>query len=318
MSSIVKRNVVWVLGAGGFIGGYLTSRLASDGICIAGLGHGKARLHSGAHFGLMHWINGDVSYENLELLQQAVGVPDAIYHLAGGSSVSASFANPRLDFMRTVDSTLHILEWLRLHSHATKLLVASSAAVYGAECMGMIDEDHRSSPFSPYGYHKQMMEQLCRSYASTFGIKVVISRLFSVYGEFLQKQLLWDLCQKLGSCTSSIELGGTGHELRDWVHVSDVIRGLVLMMDMASDQVPVFNLGTGEATSVRDVVEIVTAAWPNSVNVSFSGLSRMGDPFSLVANVDRLVDLGFEWRVPVAIGIKNYVDWYISNSRGCL
>ena len=96
-------------------------------------------------------------------------------------------------------------------------------------------------PFSAYGYHKLMMEQLCRCYATTYGTRVAVTRLFSVYGSFLQKQLLWDLCTKLASGTSTVELGGTGEELRDWTDVRDVVRALSLVKELASDAVPILN-----------------------------------------------------------------------------
>ena len=80
---------------------------------------------------------------------------------------------------------------------------------------------------SPYGQHKLMMEQMCRSYAVTFGIRSTVARLFSVYGPYLRKQLLWDLCSRLRSGEQTLVLGGTGAEMRDWTDVRDVARFLV-------------------------------------------------------------------------------------------
>ena len=76
--------------------------------------------------------------------------------------------------------------------------------------------------------HKLMMEQVCRSYGAAFGLRTIVARLFSVYGLGLRKQLLWDLCKKLSEEGSSVQLGGTGEELRDWVDVGDVTHALEL------------------------------------------------------------------------------------------
>jgi len=313
---IKNAGSIWVMGAYGFIGRHLTRLFALTGHSVSGIGHGNWHQQHATAWGMKHWINGEISYVNLQLLQQADGTPETIYHLAGGSSVGAAISNPREDFSRTVDSTLEILEWIRMQSPSTRLIAVSSAAVYGSGHYGEILEGQVGAPFSPYGYHKLIMEQLCQSYAYTYGVSVVTPRLFSVYGEYLKKQLLWDLCEKLNSGTSLIELGGTGEELRDWTDIRDVTRALVLIKDHASHAAPIINVGTGKATSVRDVVGLAVEAWPKKVNISFSGKSRTGDPFSLVANGYRLCELGFEWRIPLINGVRDYVSWYLSKVGG--
>ena len=80
------------------------------------------------------------------------------------------------------------------------------------------------APMSPYGQHKLMMEQLCRSYAMIFGLRSTVARLFSVYGPHLRKQLLWDICSRLERNGRTLVLGGTGAEIRDWTDVRDVAR----------------------------------------------------------------------------------------------
>ena len=151
------------------------------------------------------------------------GPPSTIFHLAGGSSVGLSIAQPYEDFSRTVASTARLLEWLRGSATDCRLIVASSAAVYGAESQRAdLRWTPQPVPMSPYGQHKLMMEQLCRSYAVTFGLRSTVARLFSVYGPNLRKQLLWDMCSRLQAGERTLVLGGTGAEVRDWIDVRDV------------------------------------------------------------------------------------------------
>ena len=306
---------IWITGGRGFIGRHLARYLAHAGHHVAGLGHGAWPEAEACRWGLVRWLNGDIQPGNLRQLTLEGGAPDFVYHLAGGSSVGMAIASPHEDFARTVATTAELLDWIRLESPGTRLIAVSSAAVYGAGQQNAITEDKAGAPYSPYGYHKLMMEQLCRSYASTYGTRVAIARLFSVYGSFLRKQLLWDLCTKLATGAASVELGGTGEELRDWTDVRDVVRALTLIKELASDVAPVVNAGTGRATSVRRVAELVTYAWPTEANIAFSGKSRTGDPFSLVSDSSRLQAHGFEWKVSVETGIPEYVDWYRYQAR---
>ena len=163
---------------------------------VHGIGHGAIEELDRERVGLRIWLNGEIDAANLNALAERSGLPSTIFHLAGGSSVGLSIAQPFEDFSRTVSSTARLLEWLRGSAPECRLIVASSAAVYGAEYSGPISEDAKPVPMSPYGHHKLMMEQLCRSYAVTFGLSSTVARLFSVYGPHLRKQLLWDICSR--------------------------------------------------------------------------------------------------------------------------
>lgn len=304
---------VWITGAHGFIGRYLARQLSRDGTPVAGIGHGAWPEIEYANWGIARWINGEISASNLALLSQAAGVPDVVFHLAGGSSVGVAIANPLEDFRRTVDSTAELLDWLRQHAPSARLVAVSSAAVYGNGHRHPIAETAPVQPYSPYGSHKYLMEELCRSYATNFGVNVVLPRLFSVYGAGLKKQLLWDLCCKL-SAGRRVELGGTGEELRDWIEVRDVARVLQRLPVLASPDAPVVNVASGTATAVNEITALVGAAWMamggTPGEVAFSGKSRPGDPFSLVADTALMQTLGVGDIQPVQQGVAEYVRWF--------
>ncbi len=304
---------ILITGAHGFIGKHLARWLAHQGHQVMGLGHGIWPIPEAASWGVTHWLNGDIQSGNLRLLQQAGGTPDVVYHLAGGSSVGVALANPREDFFRTVATTAELLEWMRVDAPQAQLVAVSSAAVYGSGHDGPIAEDATLTPFSPYGHHKRIMEELCRSYAASYGLRVSIARLFSVYGAELKKQLLWDRCVRLAAGTQPLALGGSGHELRDWTDVRDVVRALDLLSAQASAEVVTLNVGTGTGSSVQQIASAIVRHWPISATVDglqFSGQSRPGDPFSLVANATKLNGLGFAWEVPIEDGLAAYVRWF--------
>ncbi len=308
---------ILITGAHGFIGKHLARWLARQGHRVVGLGHGIWPAAESELWGVSHWLNGDIHSGNLRVLQQIAGTPDVVYHLAGGSSVGVAIANPREDFFRTVATTAELLEWLRIDAPDARLVAVSSAAVYGSGHDGSIAEDAALTPYSPYGYHKRIMEELCRSYAASYGLRVTIARLFSVYGAELKKQLLWDLCTRIAAGARPLLLGGSGHELRDWTDVHDVVRALDVLAAEACAEVAVVNVGTGAGRSVRQIATTVAKHWPlvdAADALQFSGQSRPGDPFSLIANASALNALGFTWGIAVDDGLATYVQWFKSQN----
>ncbi|HWP00107.1 MAG TPA: NAD(P)-dependent oxidoreductase [Methylococcus sp.] len=308
---------ILITGAHGFIGKHLARHLAGCGHHVSGLGHGIWPVTEAAQWGIVEWLNGDVQMVNLRSLQ-AHGEPEVVFHLAGGSSVGASIANPREDFCRTVDSTVELLEWIRQDVPRARLIAVSSAAVYGSGYTRPIAEESVTKPFSPYGYHKRMMELLCHSYGETYDLDFRIVRLFSVYGPELKKQLLWDVCTRIAAGENPLVLGGTGEELRDWIHVQDIVAALALVAFCDNPLPPdrTINIGTGNGIPVKRVAQIIIDAWycrgssAAKTVLTFSGRSRPGDPFSLVADSRRLMGLGFQWETSLDEGVGSYVDWF--------
>jgi UDP-glucose 4-epimerase len=302
---------VWITGANGFIGRHLVRALADAGHQVHGLGHGAIEDVDRQRLGLGSWLNGEIESANLDALAARSGLPSAIYHLAGGSSVGLSITQPLEDFSRTVASTARLLEWLRRSAPECRLIVASSAAVYGTGHLGPIAEAAATVPMSPYGQHKLMMEQLCRSFAVSFGVRSTVVRLFSVYGTHLRKQLLWDMCSRLREGARTLVLGGTGAEVRDWTDIRDVVRLLARIGEAPQQEsYLVINGGSGLGTSVAVVAGMLVKGWGGDVTVSFSGAVRAGDPFSLVADNAQLRSIGFDWQIPLAQGIAEYVPWF--------
>ncbi|MDB4912874.1 MAG: UDP-glucose 4-epimerase [Gemmatimonadetes bacterium] len=300
----------WITGAGGFIGRHTARHVSRAGHAVYGIGHGNWPNLESSAWGLSGWLNGDIDASNLDALRVMGGDPSHVIHLAGGSSVGLSLDNPLEDFSRSVASTARLLEWMRTNQSTARLTSASSAAVYGSQQRGQIPPTARTQPFSPYGHHKLMMEQLCRSYSEAFGIRCSIVRLFSVYGPWLRKQLLWDICSQLENGAELIELGGTGDELRDWIEIRDVVKVMEAASAIDGDSVIVLNGGTGLATPVKIVADAVIREWGSHALVTFSGESRRGDPFSLISTPPLFADRSVSCEIGLDDGIATYVKWF--------
>ena len=306
-----KIKTIWITGGRGFIGRCLAMRASQAAVKVYGIGHGFWTAEEAGQCGFSSWVNGEIESTNLKQLAQLSGLPDVVFHLAGGSSVGLSMLNPSEYFRRTVETTSRLVEWLRTESVLSRLVCVSSAAVYGSGHLGTIPENARVSPYSPYGYHKLMMENICSSYSQNFGIQSCIVRLFSVYGVALKKQLIWDIFGKLDANSSGpLTLGGTGREIRDWLYISDAVKLLWTAATSSSPNCSVINGGSGVGVSVSAIARLVCNAWGTDVDIAFSGVSRKGDPDSLVANISRARHLGFECEVTLKDGILNTLKWY--------
>jgi len=309
-------TAMWVTGAQGFIGRHLCRVLAEQGDRVDGIGHGAIDEADRRRIGLREWLNGEIDAANLNALAGRSGLPSTVFHLAGGSSVGLSIVQPLEDFSRTVSSTARLLEWLRSAAPDCRLIVASSAAVYGARHVGPIPENAAPAPMSPYGEHKLMMEQLCRSYGITFGLRSTVVRLFSVYGPELRKQLLWDVCSRLQQDGQTLVLGGTGAEMRDWTDVRDIARLLTTIAELPRpEKFRIINGGSGRGTRVAEIAGMLVRNWGNDVAVRYSGVVRPGDPPSLLADDAALRRLPFVWQISLEQGIADYVKWFKGRLR---
>ena len=256
----------------------------AGGARVFGLGHGALIRPSKP----CDWINGAIDAANLTTLAEQDGAsPTPIIHLAGGSAVGPSLVSPAEDFDRTTATGVRLLEWTRVSAPAAALVFASSAAVYGASHKGLIDETAPRTPCSPYGFHKAMMEMAAESWAASFGLKVSIVRLFSVYGPLLRKQLVFEQASKLLRGEQKLLLGGTGEETRDWLYIGDAARYLINAIALADASAPVFNGGAGIRTTIADTVRKLIDAAKKNAEFGFSGVTRRGDPEHLVSDAGK-------------------------------
>lgn len=308
-------NSILVTGAAGFIGSHLVRHLAAQGHAVAGVDLVPAE-HAGLGPCVSGWDARGLSANSLDAAREQAGEFDLVFHLAGGSSVGESFAHPARDFAATVGGTAILLEWLRGSALDARLVIVSSAAVYGNIHSGPIGEDAATQPYSPYGAHKYAMEATVRGWSSSFGIPAVAVRLFSVFGPGLRKQLFWDLSARLIGHDEPVTLGGSGGEMRDWTHVADVVRALEAASGLARVGMPILNAGSTLGSSVQQVSRgLARALGADPERIRFSGQARPGDPFSLVAAPGQLAATGFEWSTGLDEGLQDYADWYLAAAR---
>lgn len=303
---MVSRTVL-VTGAHGFIGRHVCRAFNTHGYSVTGIGHGEWTVEEQRYYGVSKWHCADVTLDSLVAYG---GVPDVLIHCAGSGSVAFSMEKPFDDHLRNVTCTAAVLEYIRTAAPNAALVYPSSAAVYGNARRLPIHESDPTRPSSPYGFHKLIAEQLCRSYAINYGLSIAIVRCFSIYGEGLRKQLLWDACRKLNR--NEYEFFGSGGEIRDWLHVTDISSLLFLASKHASSACPIVNGGSGEGIPVREILKEVIRTYGSALALHFSGQSRAGDPPGFQANIGSALEWGWTPTITWRQGVHQYVRWFLA------
>jgi UDP-glucose 4-epimerase len=304
----VDSPVAWVTGATSFLGRYVARQLNRDGFKVAGFSRRPIAPASSAEWGFATIEVGDFESEMLKRAHRQLGAPDVAFHAIGSGSVGQAAADPTADYERTFRSAELLTEVLGQLSPATRLIYPSSAAVYGIVPEGAISESAPVSPISEYGKTKLLTEDMCRERAQIYGMQLIVARFFSVYGPWQEKLLLWDIAQRLLSGQTAVTLGGTGRESRDFIHVVDAA-AMVVRLAQCETALGTFNIGTGRATPTMALASKLASAMNSNAEISFTGISRPGDPMHQQADVRRLFEFGQIARVPLGEGLADYAYW---------
>lgn len=296
---------VLITGANGFIGRNIALKFSKENYYVVGIGHGDWIDENYTIWGLKEWHKSTISIESILEINLKF---DLIIHCGGSGSVKFSWDNPYLDFQKTVQGTIALLEYIRLYNCDCKLIYPSSPAVQGNVNEFCIKEEFIGFPVSPYGYNKKLAEDLCVSYNNNFGLSIGIIRLFSVYGNGLKKQLLWDACNNIVG-NKNAEFFGTGDETRDFIHISDVAN-LIFIFANKLNGFQLLNGGSGNAYKISTIVSKLASLLNTETLIIFNNSSNIGNPTHFCADISKALSLGWNPIVDIENGLKNYVDFF--------
>jgi UDP-glucose 4-epimerase len=291
---------VLVTGAAGFIGGCLVAHFKAIGakvfVDVASDDSGATRRWPLVESGLVQAMAGDT--------------PDLILHAAGSGTVAKVAAHPALELPANLGALLAVLQYAKSCASQPRLVLLSSAALYGNSPSTPQREDQARPPVSLYGVAKAQAEQLVGHYAQHLGVHATAVRLFSVYGPGLRKQLLWDAMNKFQA--RNVSFFGTGEERRDWVHIDDVCHFMARLAQVSQQRsFEVFNCAGFPATTGQVLSVLARAA--HAPAPCFSGQARPGDPQSLVADCTKAVGaLGWKAGIGWQQGVAGYAQWFLS------
>ncbi|MDB5141269.1 MAG: NAD-dependent epimerase/dehydratase [Mucilaginibacter sp.] len=304
-----SKQSVLVTGAYGFLGRYTAKAFNDAGFKVSGIGHGKWHNYEYVKWGIHEWFESTITFEALINLNKTF---DIIVHCGGSGSVAFSYQNPYEDFQKSVQSTLSLLEYIRLKGTPCHFIYPSSPAVQGDLGDKKILEDDPSNPVSPYGFHKKAAEELCLSYNKNFGLNISIIRYFSIYGAGLQKQLLWDACMKIKYSKGEVSFFGTGEETRDWLYVEDAASLILKVSEKEKNQLYIINGGTGVKTTVADTIDLLVKLYEKNISINFNKIVKAGDPRFYHADISKALKLDWKPKVYLQDGLEKYLSYFKS------
>ena len=302
---------ILITGSRGFVGGSVGRFAARAGHEILGLGRSTQppRGWPGAY------AQADVVHSDLSGLVRDFA-PDLLLHAAGTASVSASLQSPLDDLRAALMTWANTLEGVRRSGARPLTLFPSSAAVYGDLSGPPAREETPLAPISPYGFHKAACELLAREYAECFGLRVVVCRLFSLFGPAQRRLLVWELYRQLAGPDATVWLQGTGAEVRDYLHVDDAAAAFLQLADgLRRETSPgifqVLNVASGEPADVLGLAEQLRARVAPHKELRCRGLTLPGDPRAWRADISRLRALAPGWQPrPLADSLARCVaEW---------
>jgi dTDP-L-rhamnose 4-epimerase len=292
--------------------------------------------------------------QNIESYKDVIENTDVIIHLASQTGTGQSMYEISRYVMQNVNGTAKLLELIAsLKKKPSRIILSSSRAVYGEGAYtdgqkmyypqgreldslrkGLwevydqvggkltqlpMQENQQTSPTSVYGLTKLWQEQLLQNYCTNQSIDFVNLRFQNVYGP--KQELGNPYTGIIGIFTSAItndepiDLFEDGLMTRDFVYIEDVAQAIVRCALFNKDISSTINIGSGLATTLKELVETIAEISNKSLNVSFSGRFRVGDVRHAVSSMDCYKRLFGEWN-PTSLreGLKNYLNWYSSQN----
>lgn len=295
-----------VTGGAGFIGSHLVDRLLADGWRVTAVDNGSV----GRPQNLAH-LAGNPAFKVVwaDVADRAAIAPhfagaERVFHLAALADIVPSIERPTDYFRSNVVGTESVLEAARA-AKVKRFVYAASSSCYGIPAQYPTPETAPIQPQYPYALTKRLGEELVLHWGQVYGMPVVSTRFFNVYGPRARTSGTYGavfgvfLAQKIHGKPFTVV--GDGKQTRDFTYVSDVAAALVAAAD-SDVSGEILNVGSGNTYSVNRLVELLGGP------VTYIP-KRPGEPdctFADIAKIRRV--LGWEPKVPLEEGVKRMLE----------
>jgi dTDP-glucose 4,6-dehydratase len=236
----------------------------------------------------------------------------AVVHFAAESHVDRSIAGARPFFETNVLGTQQLLESARTGG-VERFIHISTDEVYGSIDHGSWPEDHLLQPNSPYSSSKAASDLCALSYHRTFGLGVIVTRCSNNYGPRQFPEKLIPLFVTNLSDGLKVPLYGDGLNVRDWLHVDDHCRGILLVLEGGRSG-EIYNIGGGTELTNRAIVNQILELCASDESMIDVVPDRLGHDRRYSVDCSKIKnELGYFPQVSFEQGLKETVQWYHDN-----
>jgi nucleoside-diphosphate-sugar epimerase len=306
-----------VTGGAGFIGSHITRALLEQGAQVRILDNfssGKrenvealTRQFDATQFEV---LEGDV--RDASRVMEAVRGVEVIFHEAAFVSVPQSMEQPQECFDVNITGTSLLFDAAR-KAGVRRVVVASSAAVYGESDALPLVEETPLQPLSPYAVSKRVDEMYAELFTNSFGLEATALRYFNVYGPRQRPDSMYAAAVPIFARRlldgKPVTVFGDGGQTRDLINIHDVVRANVIAAEHPNAAGKIFNICTGLETRLLDLLDVLYRLFPDAPKPEFAA-TRAGDIYRSVGSPQKAAQLiDFRAQVPLADGLKETVDW---------
>ncbi|MFC6757181.1 MULTISPECIES: SDR family oxidoreductase [Haloarcula] len=315
---------ILVTGGAGFIGGHLAERFARDGHSVVVLDNfdpfydleikehnvetGREAATAGG--GSYELVEGDV--RDADLVTELVSEADYVYHQAAQAGVRPSVENPRKYDSVNVDGTLNLLDACR-DTGIERFVMASSSSVYGKPRYLPYDEEHPTTPVSPYGASKLSAERYACSYGEVYDFPVVALRYFTVYGPRMRPNMA--ISNFVSRCMNGEPpvIYGDGMQTRDFTFIEDVVEANVTLLEEDAADGRAVNIGSTDNIEIKTLAAEIRDQLAPELELAYA---ERHDADSEHTHADTELAgelLGYEASHTIREGVGKFIDWYEAN-----
>ena len=302
---------ICVTGGAGFIGSHLVDRLINDGHTVLVIDN----LSSGSR----EFVNSKAQFIEMDIRDSKLSSticefkPEYIFHEAAQTEVSVSMNNPKLDCDVNLMGLINVLD-AAVKCGVKKLLMPSSAAIYGNLDTLPLDESMIGAPTSFYGLTKLTTEHYLRIYHEAYGLNYLCYRYSNVYGRRQGNGGEGGVISIFAKAIANglpITVYGDGDQTRDFIYVDDVVEANILGLE--NNITGIYNISTNIASSINSIINKFKCISNSKIDVSYEP-ERIGDiRDSRLDNKKAQKDLSFKITFNLRDGLYKTYEYFKDN-----
>lgn len=313
---------ILVTGAAGFIGSWVSKALAERGDTVIGLDNLNDYYDPQLKEARLLWINSPrfkfykADFSNLEEVRNIFKREriDKICHLGAQAGVRYSIINPFVYEKSNLLGMLNLLEMAKTFD-INSFIYASSSSVYGNnKKIPFSERDNVDNPISLYAATKKSNELMAHAYHYIFGTNCTGLRFFTVYGPYGRPDMaLFKFTENILN-EKPIDIYNFGNMKRDFTYITDIVSGVISALDR-NYEYEIFNLGNSNRIELEYFISCLENELGKKAKKNLLPM-QAGDISETYADISHAKEkLGFEPKVKIEEGIKEFVKWYKSFYR---